>query len=55
MDIVRTEQEVQDLLDQCMNAEVTGSSNYPGMNYEQGIKAGIEWIIGDTDDHPIDD
>lgn len=55
MDIVRSEQEVWDLLNQCADAENTGISNYPGMSYEQGIKAAIEWITGDVKDHPINE
>lgn len=55
MNIVRTEQEIWDLLNQCAEVEETGSSNYPGMSYEQGIKVAIEWIIGDVKDHPIND
>lgn len=55
MNIVRTEQEIWDLLNQCADAEETGGSKYPGMSYEQGIKAAIEWIIGDINDHPIND
>lgn len=53
MEIVRNEQEIWDLLNQCADAEETGSSKYPGMSYEQGIKAAIEWIIGDINNHPI--
>lgn len=55
MNIIRTEQEIWDLLNQCMDSENTGASNYPSMSYEQGIKAAIEWITGDTNDHPIND
>lgn len=55
MNIVRTEKEIWDLLNQCAEVEETGSSNYPGMSYEQGIKVAIEWIIGDVKDHPIND
>lgn len=55
MEIVRTEQEIWDLLNQCADAENDGVSNYPGMTYEQGIKAAIEWITGDTEDHPINE
>ena len=39
MNIVRSDQEIWDLLNQCADAEETGGSNYPGMTYEQGIKA----------------
>lgn len=35
--------------------EETGSSIYPGMIYEQGIKAAIEWPVGDIDNHPINE
>lgn len=55
MNIIRTEQEIWDLLNQCADAEVTGVSSYPGMSYEQGVKAAIEWIIGDTNEHPINE
>lgn len=55
MNIVRTDQEIYEVLDECLNSENTSTSIYPGMSYEQGVKAAIEWIIGDTEDHPIND
>nr|DAL13620.1 MAG TPA_asm: hypothetical protein [Caudoviricetes sp.] len=55
MKIVRNEQEIWDLLNQCSEAEETGSSQYPGMSYEGGIKAAIEWITGDVDIHPLNE
>ena len=55
MNIVRTEQEICEVLDECLNCENTSTSIYPGMSYEQGVKAAIEWLIGDTEDHPIND
>ena len=55
MEIVRNEQEVWDLLNQCSEAEETGNSQYPGMSYEDGIKAAIEWITGNVDIHPLND
>jgi len=54
MIIVRNEQDIRELLHQCNDAEEFGT-NYPGMSYEQGIKAAIEWITGDIDIHPIND
>lgn len=53
-EIKRTKNEINDVLDKCMDAEENGS-NFSGMSYEQGIRAGIDWITGDTDDHPIDE
>lgn len=55
MYIIRTDEEIWDLLNQCSYAENEGVSKYPGMSYEQGIKAAIEWITGDINDHPINE
>lgn len=54
MTMTRTEEEINDLLNKCAESEDTGESKYPGMTYEQGIKAAIEWLTGDTDDNPLD-
>ena len=54
MNVVRKEDEVNTLLDRCMMAEETGNSEYPGMSYEQGIKAGIEWLTSRKADHPLE-
>lgn len=49
----RTEKEIDQLLNVCTEAEEHGGSNYPGMTYEQGIKAGIEWLLYGCD-YPLD-
>ena len=55
MEIVRSEQEINELLNQCAEAEEMCTTKFSGMTYEQGIKEGIEWLIGDTDCNPLDD
>lgn len=55
MEIVRTKAEVDKLIDTCIESESEGRSVYPGMTYEQGIRAGIEWLIGETDEYPFDE
>lgn len=35
--------------------EEKGGSATPGMTYEQGVKAGIEWVIGDKEEMPIEE
>lgn len=52
MNIKVTEEEINELLNRCSEAEESGESNYPGMLYEQGIKAAIEWLEGG--DYPFD-
>ena len=51
---VRSSAEVDDVLNQCVDAEATGASRYPGMIYEEGVRAGIEWVLGQSDDPPFD-
>lgn len=52
--MARTEEEINDLLNKCAEAEDTGESKYPGMTYENGIAAAINWLTGNTDDNPLD-
>jgi hypothetical protein len=30
-------------------------SKYPGMTYEEGVRAALEWVTGDVDDHPMEE
>lgn len=48
----RPQEQIDELLNRCTEAEETGESAYPGMSYEQGIKAAIEWLDGG--DYPFD-
>ena len=51
---MRTQSEIFDVLDKCAEGFENGSA-YPGMSYEEGVRAGIEWLIGDTDENPFDE
>lgn len=53
MDVVRTEKEIADLYNQCVESENEGESKYFGMTYEQGIKNCLDWLEGG--DHPLND
>lgn len=51
----RPESEVHNLLDKC--SEISNGedgSKYPGMSYEEGIQAAIEWMNGDGE-NPLED
>lgn len=52
MNVVRSENEINELLNRCVESEESGISEYPGMTYEQGIKAAIEYLEGG--DYPFD-
>lgn len=52
MNVVRSENEINQLLNRCVESEESGISEFPGMTYEQGIKAAIEYLEGG--DYPLD-
>jgi hypothetical protein len=41
-----TEQEIEEMISWCADAEDNGS-HFRGMTYEQGIRAAIEWMLGE--------
>jgi hypothetical protein len=49
-----TNDQLDELANQCAEQEDKGGSKYPGMSYEQGIKALIEWLRGEGP-HPLED
>lgn len=51
----RCENEIDDVLNKAAEQEEQGGSKWPGMSYEQGVTAGILWILGHIDDNPMDD
>lgn len=52
MEIVRTQKEIEVQLRECLEAETEGSK-YPGLTYEEGIKALYAWLIGETENYPL--
>jgi len=40
------QQAIDDLINKVVAQENEGGSKFPGMTYEQGIKATIEWLEG---------
>lgn len=37
------------------NEGINEGSQYPGMSYEDGIKAFADWLFGDTDEKPFEE
>jgi len=52
-EMVRTDEEIDDLIIECMRKANDGRSKYPGMTYEQGIRAAIEWLVDHAEQHPL--
>ena len=53
MEFVPTENEIDNVLNECIEKEALGETKYPGMTYEQGIKAALEWAQG-YGENPLD-
>ena len=53
--ITPTIKEIDDVLNQCDDAEVNGEEKFPGMTYEQGIAYAIRWLIGQEKENPLTD
>jgi len=51
--VKRTDGEVDEVLNTCVERENSGKSPFWGMTYEQGVEAGIRWLIGETDYDPV--
>ena len=44
---------IDSVLNRCAEAEEEGITAVPGMTYEQGVKAGIEWLTTSGADQPL--
>jgi len=44
-EVVRTQEEIDDLRDQVMHYTSQGSTKFSGMSYEDGLDAGLEWLL----------
>ncbi len=52
--MVPTEEQIDEVVNKCVESEETGVSRWPGMTYEQGVKAALEWVQG-YGENPIED
>lgn len=54
MEVVRTEEEIDEQLNKAQAIIDEGGSPFFGMSYEDGIVAMHEWLTGLHDDAPMD-
>lgn len=50
-----TQTQIDAVLNECVEQEQKGGSRWPGMSYEQGILATLEWVSGIRDISPLVD
>jgi hypothetical protein len=53
--VKQTDSDINDQLNLGAAWEDDGDSATPGKSYEAGVLAGIRWVIGDTNDTPIEE
>jgi len=54
-EIVRNTEEINDVLDDCLDVVEGKTSRFPGMTYEDGVKYAIEWLTEKGRPHPLED
>lgn len=54
MCIKRSDVEINEQIDKAIEGIEDGSM-YPGMSYEEGVRSALTWIIGDTDEKPMEE
>ncbi len=56
---MKDEKEINDAADRaadmCAAADKKGRSKYPGMTYEEGVRAALDWACGNQDEDPTQD
>jgi hypothetical protein len=51
----RSQEEIDSQLNMTTEAVDAGSTNWPGMSYEQGVENALRWVTGESDDPPMED
>jgi hypothetical protein len=54
MQIIRTEEEIDRLESWAAEGQDNGT-HYSGMSYEDGIRATLDWLLGQRDESPADE
>lgn len=52
--IVRSDAEIDEVLNICLDREESGKSPLWSMTYEQGIEAAIRWLTDKLADNPVE-
>jgi hypothetical protein len=49
-----TADELNDERDTASLSAAEGTTRFPGMTYEEGVKSALDWVLGDTDIKPTE-
>lgn len=51
--IIRSKEQIEEMLNRTYKADETGVSIYPGMKYEDGVRAALDWLFSEDDEDPL--
>jgi hypothetical protein len=51
--MLTNEEQIRELIDHLIDV-AEDKPRWPSTTYAEGVQAALEWVIGDTDDHPLD-
>lgn len=49
----RRRSEIDDAITRAREAEMEGRTEFPGLSYEEGVAHALDWVVGETDEHPL--
>lgn len=50
-----TEKEIEDAIAKCCDLADSGQNPFWGMTYLDGVRAALDWVTGNTDEHPLEE
>lgn len=53
-EIIRTQHEIDEVLDACVEYIEKGESHFPSMPYEEGVQAMYDWLVGNVEESPME-
>ena len=49
-----TEEQIELVWDEAIVLEAEGKNPYPGSTYVAGVRAALGWVLGETEDAPLE-
>jgi hypothetical protein len=46
--------DAEKMMDEAMSLEAEGKNPYPNSTYVSGVKAALAWVLGESDDEPLE-
>lgn len=50
-----TQDQIDEVTNDAWDSINEGTSRYRGMTYEEGVRAALDWVTGETDESPFEE